>query len=49
LDPKGIQTFEGGKKLKEVRVFVKVEMEMCIIKYTMGITRNNELEFQRLP
>jgi hypothetical protein len=30
---------------KEIKDFMKV----CIIKYTMGVTRNNELEFERPP
>jgi hypothetical protein len=33
------------EELKEIKDFMKV----CMVKYTMGVARNNELEFERPP
>jgi hypothetical protein len=48
LDPKGVQTLERGKNQKKQKNLSRGKKKICNIIYTMPITRNNGLKFQRL-
>jgi len=43
--PKRRQNTLWREESKEIKDFMKV----CIVKYTMDVTRNNELKFERPP